>query len=109
MAKNIEDLYGLSPIQQGLLYEQLHQPASGVYVEQLSITFAGAMRPDLFGRAWQAVVDRHPILRTSFHWNDKGEPLQVVHRSVSLPLDLQDWRELPADEQERRYQAWLVE
>lgn len=109
MAKNIEDLYGLSPIQQGLLYEQLHQPASGVYVEQLSITFAGAMRPDLFGQAWQAVVDRHPILRTSFHWNDKGEPLQVVHRSVSLPLDLQDWRDLPADEQERRYQAWLVE
>lgn len=109
MAKNIEDLYGLSPIQQGLLYEQLHQPASGVYVEQLSITFAGAMRPEEFGRAWQAVVDRHPILRTTFHWNDGGEPLQVVHRNVTLPLDLQDWRGQPADEQERRYQEWLVE
>ena len=86
VTKGIEDVYELTPIQQGLLFEQLKRPEAGVYIEQLVLTFAGTLHTDAFARTWQKVVDRHPILRTSFHWRDEGLPLQVVHRVAEMPL-----------------------
>ncbi|WP_030107167.1 condensation domain-containing protein, partial [Actinoalloteichus caeruleus] len=68
LKKGIEDVYELTPIQQGLLFEQLANGDAGVYIEQLLLTFDGTLHPEEFQRAWQMVVDRHPILRTSFHW-----------------------------------------
>lgn len=106
-AKGIEDVYELTPIQQGLLFEQLKRPDAGVYIEQLVLTFAGFMNTDAFGRAWQQVVDRHPILRTSFHWRAEGQPLQVVRSSVELPIEVLDWRHIPVAEQRERLDAWL--
>ncbi|KNB50555.1 non-ribosomal peptide synthetase [Streptomyces caatingaensis] len=105
--KSIEDIYELTPIQQGLLFEQLARPEAGVYIEQLLLTFDGTLHPEPFGRAWQMVVDRHPILRTSFHWRDEGLPLQVVHRHAELPLEVLDWRDVPQDGQRRRFEEWL--
>ncbi|WP_179956952.1 non-ribosomal peptide synthetase [Amycolatopsis anabasis] len=105
--KGIEDVYELAPIQQGLLFEQLKRPEAGVYFEQLVLTFEGTLHTGEFQRAWQQVVDRHPILRTSFHWRDEGLPLQVVHAKAELPLEILDWRDIPADEQQDKLQAWL--
>ncbi|QOC90661.1 non-ribosomal peptide synthetase [Micromonospora craniellae] len=105
--KGIEDVYELTPIQQGLLFEQLKRPEAGVYIEQLVLTFAGTLDTDAFGWAWQRVVDRHPVLRTSFHWRAEGQPLQVVHSAAELPVEVLDWREVPLAEQQARLQTWL--
>ncbi|MFD4339570.1 AMP-binding protein [Streptomyces anulatus] len=105
--RDIADIYELSPIQQGLLYEQLAQPGLGIYVEQLALEFSGTMHPEHFERAWQLVVDRHPILRTSFHWRKNGTAVQVVHGSAELPLETLDWRDLDERTQEERLRASL--
>ncbi|WP_245191846.1 non-ribosomal peptide synthetase [Amycolatopsis azurea] len=105
--KGIEDVYGLAPIQQGLLFEQLKRPEAGVYIEQLLLTFAGTLDTAAFQRAWQQVVDRHPILRTSFHWRPEGLPLQVVHGTAELPLEVLDWQHIPVAEQQEKIDAWL--
>ncbi|GAA1918357.1 amino acid adenylation domain-containing protein [Streptantibioticus ferralitis] len=107
MAKDIEDIYPLSPIQQGLMFEQLYRSGTGIYIEHLLIGWEGRLDPARFEQAWQAVVDRHPILRTTFHWQG-DRALQVVHRSARLPLEVLDWRELPAEEQEQRLKSWLT-
>ncbi|RJO70062.1 amino acid adenylation domain-containing protein [Nocardia panacis] len=107
VSKGIEDVYELTPIQQGLLFEQLKRPEAGVYYEQLVLTFDGAMNTDAFQRAWQLVVDRHPILRTSFHWRAEELPLQVVHERAELPLEVLDWQDLSETEQQDRLQKWL--
>lgn len=39
--KNVEDLYPLSPMQQGMLSHSLYDPASGAYIEQMVCTLHG--------------------------------------------------------------------
>lgn len=95
-AKDIEDVYELSPLQHGMLFENLYAPEEGTYVEQSVLTVDGDLDHDAFWRAWQRVVDRHPALRTTFHWNDIKQPVQAVHRTIRLPRDEVDWRGLPA-------------
>ena len=88
----IEDLYPLSPMQAGLLFHSLYESASGTYVNQLSVQARG-LDAERLGRAWQAVLDTHPILRSSFHFPDGFEaPVQVVHRHLQLPMTCLDWR-----------------
>jgi amino acid adenylation domain-containing protein/non-ribosomal peptide synthase protein (TIGR01720 family) len=91
----ISDVYPLSPIQQGLLFHTLYEPArSGTYVEQLSCTLEGSVDQRFFEQAWQEVIDGHPILRTSFAWEGLQEPLQIVHRSARATFIQHDWRQL---------------
>ena len=105
--ENIEDIYELSPMQHGLLFHTLAAPNSGVYFEQLSCTLQGNLDIAAFKRAWQKVVERHPILRTAFYWQDLDRPYQVVYRQVDLPIAQQDWRELSAIEQQERLEVFL--
>ncbi|QKG83776.1 amino acid adenylation domain-containing protein [Kroppenstedtia pulmonis] len=107
--KNLEDIYELTPIQHGFLFHFLYNPGSGVYIEHMSFTFKGDFDRVAFRRAWENVMQRHPILRTSFHAQEIEKPVQAVHRKVELPLDEWDWTTLSSDEQERRYRAFLQE
>lgn len=100
--ENMEDLYELSPMQQGMLFHSLAAPESGVYVESLSCTMQGNLDISAFKRAWQKVVERHQVWRTSFYWEGLDKPLQVVNRCVSLPWQQHDWRgHSPIDQQEQ--------
>ena len=101
------DLYSLSPMQQGMLFHSLYGPESGVYVEQTACTLRGQLDVEAFARAWQRVVDRHPILRTAFFVEGLDEPKQAVRREVPVTLEQQDWRGLTSEEQESRLQACL--
>ena len=104
---NIEDIYPLSPLQQGMLFHTLYAPESEVYFEQLSCALRGALDKDALRRAWQSVIDRHTILRTAFFWERREKPLQVVRRKIILPWQQQDWRGLETLEQQERFKAYL--
>ncbi|MFP5265247.1 MAG: condensation domain-containing protein, partial [Blastocatellia bacterium] len=108
-AENIESIYELSPMQQGMLFHSLRSPDSGMYVEQLSCTLRGRVNPQALERAWSRVVARHAVLRTSFHWKELDKPLQLVRRKVALPFDCQDWRGLEPAVQRGRFEALLAE
>jgi amino acid adenylation domain-containing protein len=100
--KNIEDLYPLAPMQQGMLFHSLYAPETGVYVGQLSCSLRGKLDREAFGRAWQNVVDRHTILRTGFLAADLKEPVQLVSRQVTVSVEYLDWRCLAEEEQKNR-------
>ncbi|HEX6287704.1 MAG TPA: amino acid adenylation domain-containing protein, partial [Herpetosiphonaceae bacterium] len=103
--KNVEDVYPLSPMQQGMLFHTLYDP--GLYVEQTISTLRGNLNLAAFQRAWQQAVDRHPILRTAFLWEGLDSPLQVVRRQTKLPWTIEDWRGLDPDEHQSRLQQFL--
>lgn len=99
---NVEDIYPLSPMQQGMLFHSLYQPASEMYFIQLGCHMEGGLEAGAFRRAWEEVIRRHTVLRTSFLWEGLKEPLQVVRRRVQLQWREEDWRHL--DEAQRRRQ-----
>src|SRR6185437_16074829 len=82
--KNIENVYGLSPMQQGILFHALYDHQPGVYLVELAWTLTGKLDREAFQRAWQEVCDRHAILRTAFVWERVEKPMQVVRRRVPL-------------------------
>ncbi len=104
----VEDIYPLSPIQQGMLFQSLYAPGSGVYVEHWLRVFEEPLVATAFRRAWQRMMDRHTVFRTAFIWEGLEEPLQVVQREVSLPWEEYDWRGLSPTEQESRLTTYLA-
>ncbi|HZF07300.1 MAG TPA: amino acid adenylation domain-containing protein [Thermoanaerobaculia bacterium] len=106
--ENVEAIYSLSPLQQGILFHTLYAPDSGEYFEQFSCSLRGQLEADGMERAWQRVLDRHPILRTAFFWEGLDKPRQVVHKRLSLPFERLDWQGLPEEEQRARLQSLLA-
>ncbi|WP_415835337.1 amino acid adenylation domain-containing protein, partial [Corallococcus soli] len=106
---DVEDLYPLSPTQQGMLFHTLLAPDAAAYFEQLSWTITSALDEPAFLRAWEACLQRHTILRSSFHWEGLPTPLQVVHSRVELPFEQLDWSTLGEAEQQRRFEQLLVQ
>ncbi|GAB3891983.1 hypothetical protein GCM10029964_066050 [Kibdelosporangium lantanae] len=78
----VEDVYPLTPLQAGMVFHSLVEPAA--YLDKLVIDLDGVTDPDALRTAWQRVVDRTPVLRTSVL---PQEMLQVVHRDVVLTED----------------------
>ncbi|MGW7535471.1 non-ribosomal peptide synthase/polyketide synthase [Amycolatopsis sp. NPDC054798] len=96
----VEDIYPLTPMQGGMVFHGLSQTAQGMYFEQATFVLEGVTDPQRLGRAWQQVVDRTPVLRTSFVWTGVDEPVQVVHRDAELPVRHLDWTDVDSREAE---------
>ncbi|WP_411382455.1 non-ribosomal peptide synthase/polyketide synthase [Pseudomonas sp. MPB26] len=89
---DVEDLYPLSPMQQGMLFQSLYGEGSGDYINQMRIDVEGLDAPR-FRQAWQAAVDSHEILRSGFLWQAELEqPLQVVYKQLRMPFVELDWQ-----------------
>ncbi|ALX13348.1 non-ribosomal peptide synthetase [Burkholderia cepacia JBK9] len=101
----IDDVYPLSPMQQGILFHALFAPGHASYVNQLVAT-ATALDADRFAAAFDASVARHDILRTSV-MPDEAAPLQCVHRHARMPVEQLDWRERGATF-DTDFDAWLA-
>ncbi|OIN52221.1 non-ribosomal peptide synthase/polyketide synthase [Pseudomonas azotoformans] len=106
-ASVIEDVYPLTPMQEGLLLHTLLEPGTGLYYMQDRYRINSALDPERFAQAWQAVIARHEALRASFCWNVGEDMLQVIHAPGSTPIEYLDWSADPESEHEPRLQALL--
>ena len=96
----IEEIYALSPMQQGMVFHSLREPDCGLYFESSAYRLQCRLDEDRFKEAWLHVVARHGILRTAFALK-RQIPLQVVFERVRVTIESQDWRGLSASEQHR--------
>ncbi|MEA5569306.1 amino acid adenylation domain-containing protein [Anabaena sp. UHCC 0399] len=104
---SLKNSYQLSSIQQGMLFNSLVAQNSGVDIEQLICLVHERIDVVAFQQAWQRVVERHAVLRTSFDWENGREPLQCVHQDVTIPLEQHDWSGLSDTEQSTNLQVYL--
>ena len=91
----VEDIYPLSPMQQGMLFHTLEDTEAAVYINQMDVEVDG-LHVERFICAWDSVIKRHPTLRTGF-WNSNqlAEPLQVVYTHALLATQVLDWQDTP--------------
>ncbi len=106
-AGQIEDVYPLTPMQEGMLLHTLLEPGTGLYYMQDRYRINSELDPQRFAQAWQAVIARHEALRASFCWNVGEDMLQIIHKPGRTPVDYLDWSEVPEDAQEAKLQALL--
>ena len=86
-AGNIQDIYPLAPLQEGILFHHLLSEHGDVYVVPMLLSLVSRQRLDELIAALQGVVDRHDVLRTAVLWEQLPRPVQVVYRRVSLPVE----------------------
>ncbi len=104
----IEDIYPLTPMQEGMLYQSLLQPDSQAYFEQLHCRVRGKFYPEHFRSAWRKVLERHAPMRTAFYWEGLEQPRQVVYANLQMDWEELDWRHYSANEQDGRFHDLLL-
>lgn len=102
--EDIQNVYPLSPLQEGMLFHALLHPKADAYFQQVRIDLAGDVDEEAFREAWAFLVRRHDVLRTVFVHRNAPQPLQVVLREQALDFATEDIRSLPESEHE----AWLT-
>ena len=85
-AANVQDVYPLAPLQEGLLYHHITDERDP-YQQQALFSFARREQVDAFAQALQQVINRHDILRTSLVWDALEQPMQVVWREALLRVE----------------------
>ncbi|KAF9344823.1 hypothetical protein BGX26_003855, partial [Mortierella sp. AD094] len=83
---NIQDIYALSPLQDGILFHHIMATKGDPYLLAINMSFDNRDILDRYLDAVQKVVDRHDILRTAFIWENLTTPAQVVLRHTPLPI-----------------------
>ncbi|MEU6231853.1 amino acid adenylation domain-containing protein [Kitasatospora sp. NPDC047058] len=85
-AANIQDVYPLVPSQEGILFHHLMDPENDPYVMSVAFVADDEAACTAFTGALQTLIDRHDVMRTAVLTEDLPEPVQVVHRTVALPV-----------------------
>ncbi|MCK8108989.1 amino acid adenylation domain-containing protein [Pseudoalteromonas sp. 2CM41L] len=94
---NIEDIYPLGPLQQGMLYHHLLDQEQDPYILSLTLKVESHAALTKFLSGLQFLIQRHDTLRTVFHWDNLTQPVQVVQRQCTLEPR---YIELQSNEQE---------
>ncbi|MEW5250281.1 amino acid adenylation domain-containing protein [Microbulbifer sp. 2201CG32-9] len=85
-AENIQDIYPLAPLQEGILFHHLMNPQADPFLIDKTFVVEEEEMLDRMLWALQQVVDRHDILRTAIVHEELPEALQVVLRQCPLPV-----------------------
>ena len=80
-------------------------PDNSAYNMPTAIGIKGPFRPELFERIFNAIIERHEILRTSFT-EENGQPYITIAPRLTIQLPVSDLREVAAEK--RRDEAWRI-
>ncbi|WP_242065199.1 condensation domain-containing protein, partial [Pseudoalteromonas rubra] len=83
---NIQDIYPLAPLQEGVLFVHTMSEGQDPYVTSTTFEFDSRESLERFKWALNTLIARHDVLRTAILWRNRTTALQVVQREVALPV-----------------------
>jgi len=83
---NAQDIYALSPLQQGLLFHHTLNDTLDPYLLHMQLVINSPVELEQFTDALQLVVNRHDVFRTRIVWRGMSEPAQVVLRNAPVNM-----------------------
>ena len=103
----VADVLPLTPMQAGMVFHGIAQADQGLYLEQATFVLDGVSDVGRLAQAWRATVAAIPQLRARIVWRGVRQPVQVVDRTVDLPVTELDWTGLADDAQRAELAALL--
>jgi amino acid adenylation domain-containing protein len=107
LPSNVEDAYPLAKSQAGLIFHTQSNTDSSIYHDIFLYHLRIHLDLHIFQKVVQELVDRHTILRTSFDLTNFSEPLQLVHKTVSVAVEVEDLRSLSSKQQIEVQKIWI--
>ena len=83
---NVQDIYSLAPLQEGILFHHLMSGEGDPYLLATLLSFDTRERLDSYLKATQSVINRNDILRTAVMWEGLSQPVQVVQHKAALQI-----------------------
>nr|WP_256868373.1 condensation domain-containing protein [Candidatus Entotheonella palauensis] len=109
LAGEVEAIWPLSPLQQGLLFHALYDDSGpDVYTVQVGLEVEGTLEPERLRQAIEALMARHSVLRARVMHEGLAEPVQVIVSEVEVPWREMDLSPLAPGEQSARLEAVLA-
>ncbi|MFK2815470.1 plipastatin non-ribosomal peptide synthetase PpsC [Bacillus subtilis] len=102
----IQDIYPLSFMQEGMLFHSLYDEQSRAYFEQASFTIHGQLDLERFQKSMDAVFDRYDIFRTAFIYKNVAKPRQVVLKQRHCHVHVEDISHLNEKDKEHCTEAF---
>jgi amino acid adenylation domain-containing protein len=107
LGEDVEDAYPVARLQLGMFFHNELNPASAVYHDVFSFRIESGFDREKLVDSLSHLIQRHPILRTSFHLAGFSEPLQLVHRQARFRLTVEDLREATPSAHEKALMEWI--
>ncbi len=95
---NIERIYPLSPMQEGILFHAMLAEGRDAYWNQILLRLTGEVDPQKMQSVWEKVIAKFDILRTAFMLTGSG-PIQVVCKNTTIDFRHHDWGKHSREEQ----------
>ena len=92
----ISSVYSMSEVQKCLWLLHKIAPDNTAYNEYNTVKINSPLDIEAWKATWQKIVERHGILRTTYGTDKEGEPVQIVHPMMNVPMqviDARDWSE----------------
>ncbi|MFF1709742.1 amino acid adenylation domain-containing protein [Streptomyces sp. NPDC058268] len=91
----VEDVWPLSPLQEGLLFHAaFDDQGPDVYTVQSALDIDGPVDAGRLRASWEALLARHAALRACFRQVSGAQMVQVIARDVALPWRTEDVSDL---------------
>jgi amino acid adenylation domain-containing protein len=98
---DVEDAYPLTMLQAGLIFQSELTHHTSMYHDVLTHKINGRFHRQLFQETVERMVKRHPIFRTTYDLKNYSRYLQLVHKEVPLPLQVEDLTGFPNEAREK--------
>ncbi|MCP5105000.1 MAG: amino acid adenylation domain-containing protein [bacterium] len=102
----LEEIYALSPMQEGMLFHALYEEDTSMYFEQASFRLHGDLEETLLKKSLDQLLKRHDVLRTAIIYEGLDRPVQLVIKDRQAGFLYKDIRD-PRHREEQNKDAYI--